>query len=198
LGCFTQDGIDGLSAPRLLNKIEEFVKKEVEETSRFKANPGAPPCVWTQGVYNYLNFESVKTALHVNPNTEWIICNNEIGDVYQTPSQGSIPQYEQLLAANKYKLVVYSGDADGCVPSIDSEYWIKQFNLTIQNNWREWFVNDQVAGMVIDYAGLTYTTIKGAGHMAPAIKRQETYVMVESFLSGQPLPNATERAFIEI
>jgi carboxypeptidase C (cathepsin A) len=47
---------------------------------------------------------------------------------------------------------------------------------------------DQVGGMVWTLKGLTYATVKGAGHMAPQDQKQAGYVLVNSFLKGEELP----------
>ena len=56
----------------------------------------------------YLALPSVMEALHVKPNTHSMIYNRNIGDL--------LPLYAELIA--KYRILIYSGDVDGCVP-----YW---------------------------------------------------------------------------
>lgn len=58
--------------------------------------------------------------------------------------------------------------------------------------WRQWNFKDalgtQVAGYVTDYAeGLTFATIKGAGHMVPQFKPIPALVMFQKFITGQKL-----------
>ena len=36
--------------------------------------------------------------------------------------------------------------------------------------------------------GFTFASIKGAGHMVPQDKRKESFVLLDSFLNGVPLP----------
>jgi carboxypeptidase C (cathepsin A) len=48
---------------------------------------------------------------------------------------------------------------------------------------------DQVGGMTWRLRGLTFASIKGAGHMAPKDKRKEGLTLITYFLSGNPLPN---------
>ena len=46
----------------------------------------------------------------------------------------------------------------------------------------------QVAGYTVSFAkGLTYATVKGAGHMVPQSKPREALAMLDRFISGQPL-----------
>lgn len=41
-----------------------------------------------------------------------------------------------------------SGDLDMVVPHIATEKWIESLNLTVVEDWKPWFVDDQVAGLV--------------------------------------------------
>lgn len=149
---------------------------------------GAPPCIGGNGIYDYLNRQDVMNDLHVNV-PQWNFCNNEVAGNYSIPANGSIPQYFQLIESGKYTIIIYSGDSDGCVPFIDTEYWLPTFNLNVTNAWRPWYNGDQVAGFVQEYDGLTFVTVKGAGHMVPTFQPEAAYIMVSSIIDGQPLPN---------
>lgn len=45
-----------------------------------------------------------------------------------------------------------------------------------------------MAGMVWKLRGLTFVSVKGAGHMVPTDKPKEAQVMFEAFISGENLP----------
>jgi carboxypeptidase C (cathepsin A) len=45
----------------------------------------------------------------------------------------------------------------------------------------------QVAGYVVQYAGLSYATIRGAGHMVPTNKPAQALWMFQRFLAGEEL-----------
>ena len=45
----------------------------------------------------------------------------------------------------------------------------------------------QVAGYTVQYAGLRYLTILGAGHFTPEMKPLESLAMFSRFLSGDRL-----------
>ena len=42
--------------------------------------------------------------------------------------------------------LIYSGDHDMMVPHMDTEAWIKKLNYSIVDDWRPWFIQNQVAG----------------------------------------------------
>lgn len=57
-----------------------------------------------------------------------------------------------------------------CVPNTGTEAWTNSLNLPLVDDWRPWYVNQQVAGYVKEYDSLTYATIKGSGHTVPEYK----------------------------
>jgi len=91
-----------------------------------------------------------------------------------------------------YTILVYSGDTDSVVPYVDTELWISNLNLPIVEPWRAWWANGewdyQVAGYVQRYQGLTFATVKGAGHMVPQWKRSAAMTMFNATISGTLLP----------
>lgn len=86
---------------------------------------------------------------------------------------------------NKYKVLIYSGDTDGAVPTLGTRRWIQSLNWNITNEWRPWMVNGQVAGYVEKYDGLDFVTVHGTGHMAPQWKPQEVTTMVTAWIWGE-------------
>jgi carboxypeptidase C (cathepsin A) len=149
-----------------------------------------PPCTDATQVTNYLNDPDVQSAIHVNQNLpyQWSICSNVVN--YSKNTFTVVPIYEELIKAKK-QILVYSGDVDGAVPYVGTEAWINSMNLPINSLWQEWFITDnegsQVAGYVTYYQGLTFATVKGAGHMVPQYAPEAAYYMFTNFVSGKPL-----------
>lgn len=53
----------------------------------------------------------------------------------------------------------------------------------------------QVAGYAVEYAsGLTFATVKGAGHMVPETNPVQALAMFERFVSGRSLHSETTTA----
>ena len=135
----------------------------------------------------YLNLPQVRDAIHAGHDVKhWKDCNNVIAQGYsRAPS--ALPQYRHILKdGNQMRILIYSGDADSVVNFLGTEEWIASFDglaLTVKKKWEAWFGPDkQLAGYVQEYNGLTFMTIKGAGHMVPAIRPLHALNMFECFI----------------
>nr|GMC78481.1 serine carboxypeptidase-like 18 isoform X2 [Ipomoea batatas] len=77
------------------------------------------------------------------------------------------------------------------VPHVSTEEWIESLKVVVEDEWRPWFVEDQIAGYTMKYSQneyeLTYATVKGAGHTAPEYKPQQCLPMIQKWLSIYPL-----------
>lgn len=51
-----------------------------------------------------------------------------------------------FLQFNSLFFSLCSGDHDMVVPYISTEKWINSLNITVDTDWRPWFVEGQVAG----------------------------------------------------
>jgi len=146
---------------------------------------GEVPCIDSQRAAEWINQDSVRTALNAISvsQQQWMICSDLINytSIYTTV----IPIHQELLQ-NGYRILIYSGDADMCVPNTGSEAWTDSLNLPLVDDWRPWFLNNQVGGYVRSYQGLTYATIKGAGHMVPQYRPPQALYFFTQFLNNQP------------
>ncbi|PIA29423.1 hypothetical protein AQUCO_06000057v1 [Aquilegia coerulea] len=138
--------------------------------------------------YNYLlsyywaNDDNVRSALHIKKGTTktWIRCNNQGGLPYKKDVDSTLI-YHQNLSKRGYRSLIYSGDHDLLTPYLGTQAWIKSLNYSIIDDWRPWFVQDQVAGYTRTYSnGMTFATVKGAGHTAPEYMPKECLPMFSS------------------
>lgn len=53
-----------------------------------------------------------------------------------------------------------SGDHDFIVPFLATQAWIRSLNYSIVDDWRQWIVEGQVAGLVLKYKPLTLTLLR--------------------------------------
>ncbi|XVF74172.1 hypothetical protein PTKIN_Ptkin13bG0038800 [Pterospermum kingtungense] len=133
-------------------------------------------------VASYLNLGKVQAALHAKA-TKWSGCS----DVGWTDSPASIlPEIQHI--AREIRVWIYSGDTDGRVPVTSSRYAIKTLELPVETAWQPWYSNSEVGGYVVGYKGVTFTTIRGAGHTVPSYQPERALTMITSFLQGKLPP----------
>jgi len=142
-------------------------------------------CIGGDVSSSWLNDKSVQAALHVTQAnvSDWSIC---AGIEYEKTVASLLGLYPTLIKA--YKVLVYSGDVDACVPYNGSEEWTRQLGFAVSDAWRPWLVNQQVAGYVTVYAAnsFTFLTVKGAGHMVPQYQPEAALNMITRWIGGTP------------
>ena len=129
-------------------------------------------------VSDWLNDNQTRTDMNI-PNTTqaWEMCTSRASvdaGTYKLQKEGSYWIYS-ILAANGYRILHYSGDTDGAVPTIGTKRWIKLLNSPIKEggDWRPWFTDYQVSGYVQNHEVLDFATVRGVGHMAPQWKPKQ-------------------------
>nr|XP_048322293.1 serine carboxypeptidase-like 33 [Ziziphus jujuba var. spinosa] len=151
---------------------------------------GYDPCYSTYAE-EYFNRLDVQTSLHVNVDgrsqVKWKVCNDSISVAYNFTVSSVLPIYTKLKEGG-LKIWIYSGDADGSVPVIGSRYCVEALHLPLKSPWRSWYHNQQVGGRILEYEGLTFVTVRGAGHLVPLNKPSESLSLIHSFLTGHHLP----------
>jgi serine carboxypeptidase-like clade II len=73
---------------------------------------------------------------------------------------------------------------DAIVPVTGTRRWIASLGLSVTLPWRPWHVAGQVGGYKLGYDGLTFATVRGAGHMVPYTQPQRALTLFVNFLEG--------------
>lgn len=151
--------------------------------------------IWPEGCGDdpypteWFNLNETKDALHVDRNITWTQCNVQVGQNY-TLGNASLSIYQNTLINSGIRIWFFAGDTDAAVPFNGALGWIPKLGLQIKEKYKSWKVNNQTAGFVEEFEkNFTYITVKGAGHMAPQWKREELFVVFNSFIKGEKLPN---------
>ncbi|XP_050230126.1 serine carboxypeptidase-like 31 isoform X2 [Mercurialis annua] len=150
---------------------------------------GYDPCLdnYARAFYNR---PDVQKALHVSDGLRlknWTICNDKIFNDWNYSKQSVLPIYKKLIAAG-LKIWVYSGDTDGRVPVLSTEYSLAALGLPITKSWRPWYHQKEVSGWFQEYQGLMFATFRGAGHAVPIFKPSESLAFFSAFLLGESPP----------
>jgi carboxypeptidase C (cathepsin A) len=147
---------------------------------------------------NYLNQLSVKEAIHVKTDRDWVQCGDYRTMTYNISDQFSdmTPFYNYLIDSKLgLKILVYSGDDDFMCPTWGTQSWIWNLGYEVEGKeWAEWFINDQTAGYITKWKNthMTFATVHSAGHMVPACKPEAAYWLYENYLFGDLIPTSSE------
>ncbi|CAH9100417.1 unnamed protein product [Cuscuta europaea] len=156
-----------------------------KSSRKVKRNVGYDPCE-SDYVYSYLNLPAVQKALHANttklPYT-WELCSDLIRSWINGPST-MFPIYRRLMASG-LKILLFSGDQDAVVSVTATRYSLKAMNLTVIKPWHPWLDGTkEVGGYKVVYDGLTFATVRGAGHQVPQFQPRRAFALLEMFLAN--------------
>lgn len=147
------------------------------------------PCIDDSVAVNWLNNAQVRSALHALPESaigEWVLCTSR---VKYTHNAGSMMPVHSKLLSGGYRALIYSGDHDMCVPYTGSEAWTIAMGYKVIDQWRPWYVRQQVAGYTRAFENnLTFATVKGGKNHHTCIStslkpRSRLYMDFRAFLS---------------
>ncbi|XP_058068534.1 serine carboxypeptidase II-2-like [Magnolia sinica] len=144
----------------------------------------------------YFNLPEVQKALHVDPAvapSKWEVCSDIIEDHWKDSATSVLDIYRELIHSG-LRIWMFSGDADAVMPVPSTRYTIEALNLTALSPWHAWYHKGQVGGWTQDYDGLTYVTVRGAGHQVPRDKPEMALIIIKAFLSGSPMPTLSKFA----
>lgn len=132
---------------------------------------------------DYVNSPKVRKALNVPDFVQaWEQCTDKID--YHIQVEASMWIYPVLKAAG-VRMMHYSGDRDGAVPTYGTKGWVKSLKWPMTKEWRQWKTDGQVSGYIEKYHGLDFVTVKGVGHMAPQYARKPVKDMISAWIHGE-------------
>ncbi|GAY49568.1 hypothetical protein CUMW_120120 [Citrus unshiu] len=139
----------------------------------------------------YMNRLDVQKALHADVsliNHPWASCSSVIRGKWSDSPKSMLPIFKELIAAG-IRIWVYSGDTDAILPLTATRYSIGSLKLETNISWYAWLDDHfQVGGWSQVYKGLTYVTVRGAGHEVPLSQPRLALLLFNYFLKNKPLP----------
>ncbi|KAK7487199.1 hypothetical protein BaRGS_00021551 [Batillaria attramentaria] len=109
---------------------------------------------------------------------------------YKSTYKDVSPQYKKILKAGK-RVLVYNGDIDMACNFLGDEWFVDRLQMPVVKERAEWYYQDeaqtkQVAGFSKQFKGITYVTVRGAGHMVPTDKPRPALEMFINFITNKP------------
>ncbi|RZC70983.1 hypothetical protein C5167_034173 [Papaver somniferum] len=152
---------------------------------------GYDPCTENYAE-SYYNRPEVQKAMHANSTGipyKWTACSDLLIKNWKDSQFSMLLIYKELIAAG-LRIWVFSGDTDSVVPVTATRFALNHLNLTIKTRWYPWYSSGQVAGWTEVYKGLTFATIRGAGHEVPLFQPKIAFNLFRAFIAGKELPKS--------
>lgn len=180
------------SSSRRSLMINGVAPKHFSKHSAWHQKPaGYDPCVpeYTEA---YFNRKDVQEALHANVtgiHYNWTHCSDVLHNWHDSPSS-VLPVIRKLINGG-IRVWVYSGDTDGRIPVTATRLTLNKLGLKTKQEWKPWYnFNKQVGGWTIEYEGLMFVTIRGAGHQVPTFTPKQALTLVSHFLTNEQMPSS--------
>ncbi|XP_056169086.1 serine carboxypeptidase-like 34 [Syzygium oleosum] len=151
---------------------------------------GYDPCLANHATA-YFNLPDVQRALHANVTLiprPWSLCSWDVNLSWNDTPSSVLPVLKKLIGGG-IRLWVFSGDTDGSVPVTSTRYALNKLGLNITENWRAWYKGREVGGWTMTYEGLTFVTVRGAGHQVPTFAPKRSLQIIRHFLANSKLPS---------
>uniref|UniRef100_A0A452YS88 Carboxypeptidase n=1 Tax=Aegilops tauschii subsp. strangulata TaxID=200361 RepID=A0A452YS88_AEGTS len=129
-------------------------------------------------------FDLLKMPMGFDPCTQ----TNSINAVWKDSDMTVVPIVKKL-AEEGLRIWIFSGDTDARIPTTSTRYTLKKLGLPIKEDWSPWFSHKQVGGWSVVYDGLTFVTVRGAGHMVPTSLPEQALELFKHFLANHNLPS---------
>lgn len=144
------------------------------------------PCEDDTDVINYLDSRVVREALHIPSELKmWAGPCTYVDYTQSYPHRagGLTPQMKKLITSKRnLAVLIYNGDLDLMCNFFGDELFSDDLGFPVLKDYQHWTHNDQVAGYYKDYKGFSFVTVKGAGHMVPTDKGEESLAMINRWL----------------
>lgn len=166
------------AAPKIFSKYQGWYMKPA----------GYDPCT-DQYAEIYFNRPDVQAALHTNSTKigqNWTGCSDAFV-IWNDASFSTLPVIRKLVAGG-IRVWVFSGDTDGVVPVTATRLTLNKLGLKTVQEWTPWYDHLQVGGWTIVYEGLTFVTIRGAGHQVPRHAPRQALSLFSHFLADKKMP----------
>ena len=124
-------------------------------------------------ISNFLNRPEIRKLLGVTSPKDFTACSSDVGagfsthlDKYAVPSQ----YYVAGLLERGVPILIYAGTYDWQCNWVANKLWVDKLEWTgregyAKQAWRDWVVDGKKAGETKSSGGLTFASVRGAGHM---------------------------------
>ena len=138
------------------------------------------------GYTKWMNLPEVRKALHIPYHLpRWSVYN---GDDYLIQKTTVKPEIKDLV--EKYKLgqiIIYNGDLDMVCDFLGCQRFVDSLGYKLKDKYQPWYVGERLGGFVKRYEGITFSTVRGAGHMVPTDKPEAALEVIKELIGIKQL-----------
>lgn len=145
-------------------------------------------CGGLKALFDWLERDVVKLALHIPMNAKYYQVDNAIGFPYVSEENDLIQWYKDIIQENKLRILIYNGDTDPGINTFKVQEWIQELQLNKTEKWHAWTLDNcqRVGGYVIRYQNnFDFLTIKDSGHMVPLFKPKASLEFITRWLRNE-------------
>ncbi|CAI2369016.1 unnamed protein product [Moneuplotes crassus] len=165
------------------NSVETLLKGEEDRvgyTPFLKHFKNQTP--FTMPVPQYMDRDDVRRVFHVTEKKDAFQACVRFN--YERLPEASIWIYPTLKEAG-YRILKYTGDTDGAVPTLGTLAWIDELGWDLQVDHEPFVRNGKVAGYYTKRDGLELVVFHGVGHLVPMWMREESQEVLYKWINGQ-------------
>ena len=181
----------------------------VDEVAAAAAGASAatlPPKPWRNGYWcdglntgafsTYMNLPSVRVALGIPENANFFLSDNGVGFPYTQTTTNAFAIWPGVInrtnpSGRQFRLMSYNGDADPAVNTFETQrkWWAfaRNYSLVKTTEWVPWMTERPgvVGGQLAQWndGQVSYSTLRGSGHMAPEFRPYATYKLISSYVN---------------
>ena len=163
---------------RALNKYFGIKSEELEDSYSLLSEH---ECV-SNAFYQYMTQNEVRKALHIPDKLRrWGPDQPAISYLMAFGSMKT--QFKQLI--EKYKianLIVYNGDIDIVCDFLGDQQFVDELGYKLIHNYKKWTVGGRTAGFVKRYEGISFMTVRNAGHMVPTDQPEAALAILKELI----------------
>ncbi|CAG9534619.1 unnamed protein product, partial [Cercopithifilaria johnstoni] len=146
---------------------------------------GDVPCLNDSAFIQYMNRAEVRNALYIPKHlSRWDVCSDEITMSYKKIYNDMAPFIKEIINGG-VRVLLYYGDTDMACNFIMGQQFSASLNLPKKKSKEPWMFNSQIAGFKTVYKGLTFLTVRGAGHMAPQWRAPQMQYVIRQYISNR-------------
>ena len=139
-----------------------------------------PGCV-SKGYQHYINSAEVRKALHIPEQVKpWQQCSKVN---YKRQYMSMKNEFKELIEKHKIQtFIVYNGDIDIVCDFLGDQQFVDELGYKLVEKYKKWSIGGRTAGFVKRYEGISFMTVRNAGHMVPTDQPEAALAIIKELI----------------